>query len=146
MSNYESDPAGLGVGKRYGPLNVGGVAGVYRNEGSVNEIIWELTAKEIVNGDPFTVPLPANYLVEALYLEVETAFAASSTANLSINGGAALTTPLALSTQAALASVALTGLANLSGTTAVNIVLTGNANAIASTTGKARVLVRYRAV
>lgn len=146
MSKYESNPAGLGVGKRYGALSVGGVAGTFRGEGSQREIVWELVAGEIVNGVPFTVPLPANYLVQAIYLEVETAFAASSTANLSINGGAALTTPIPLSSQSALVSVALTGLANLSGTSAVNIVLTGNANAIASTTGNARIVVQYKAI
>lgn len=146
MSNYVANPAGLGVGKRYGALKVGGVSGVYRGEGSQQEIVFELTAGEIVNGAPFTVPLPANYLVQAIFLEVETAFAASSTANIAINGGVALTTPIPLSAQSALVSVALTGLTNLSGTAAVNLVLTGNANAIASTTGNARILVQYKAI
>jgi hypothetical protein len=146
MSNYASNPAGLGVGKRYGALSVGGVAGTYRGEGSQREIIFELSAGEITNGVPFTVPLPADYLVQAILLEVETAFAASSTANIAINGGAALSTPMSLATKAALANVALTGLANLSGTASVNLVLTGNANAIASTTGKARILVQYKAI
>lgn len=146
MSNYSANPAGLGVGKRYGPLNKGGVSGVYKGEGPNRDIIFELTAGEIVNGVPFTVPLPANYLVQAIFLEVEQAFAASSTANISINGGAALTTPISLATQTALVSVALTGLANLSGTSSVNLVLTGNANAIASTTGNARILVQYKAI
>ncbi len=146
MSNWSANPAGLGVGKRYGPLGVGGVSGEYRGDGAVREIIYEITAGEVTNGQPLTRTLPANYLVDAIYVEVETAFAASSTANLSINGGAALTTPIALSSALPLTVVALTGLANTSGTTAVNIVLTGNANAIASTTGKARVLVRYKAV
>lgn len=146
MSNYESDPASLGVGKRYGPLNVGGLSGVFRGEGSQREIVWELTAQEVVNGKPFTVPLPANYLVEALYLEVEEAFAATSSADLSIDGGAGLTTDLDLATAGALESVSLAGLANLSGTSAVDIVLTANAAAIASTTGNARVVVQYKAV
>lgn len=146
MSTYASNPAGLGVGKRYGPLLAGGVSGVYKGEGSEREIIWELAAKELPNGVPFTVALPANYLVESIYVEVETAFAASSTVNLAIGGGVALTTPISLATQAALASVALTGLTNLSATTASSIVLTANANALASTTGKARIVVRYKAV
>lgn len=146
MSTYESDPAGLGTGKRYGKLNVGGVAGTYRGEGSQSEIIYELAAGEMVNGAPFTVPLPANYLVEAVYLEVEEAFAATSGANFSIDGGDALTTELPLSSAIALTSVALTGLTKLSGTAACNIVLTADAASIASTTGKARVVIQYKAV
>lgn len=146
MSTYESDPAGLGTGKRYGKLNVGGVAGTYRGEGSQREIIYELAAGEIVNGAPFTIPVPANYLVEAVYLEVEEAFAATSGANFSIDGGDPLTTELPLSSAIALTSVALTGLTKLSGVAAGNIVLTGDAASIASATGKARVVIQYKAV
>ncbi len=143
MSTYVANPAGIGVGKRYGPLNRGGVTGVYRGEGSNREFIFELGAGEPLTGKPVTIPVVAGYVIAAIWVEVETAFAASSTANLSINGGAGLTTPIALSAPLPLTSVALTGLANTSGTTDVNIVLTGNANAIASATGKARVLVPW---
>ncbi len=146
MSSYSSNPAGLGVGKRYGPLGKGGIAGHYKGEGSNREIVYELTAGEVVNGTPFTVPLPANYLVLAIFLEVEVAFAASSTANIAIGGGAALTTPLNLAVAAPLAAVVLTGLANLSSASALNLVLTGNANAIASTTGNARIVIQYKAI
>lgn len=146
MSTYSADPAGLGVGKRYGPLNRGGVVGVYRGDGSTREFIFELGAGEPLTGKVVTIPLVANYLITAIYVEVETAFAASSTANLSINAGAGLTTPISLATAVPLTSVALTGLANTSGTGDVTITLTGNANAIASATGKARVLVAWKAI
>ncbi len=146
MSTYETNPAGLGIGKRYGALNRGGVSGVYRGEGSNREFIFELGAKEPLTGKVVTLPVVAGYVVTAIWVEVEEAFAASSTVNLSINGGVALTTPISLATIVPLTSVALTGLTNLSGTTTVNIVLTGNANAIASGTGKARVLVAWKAV
>lgn len=146
MSNYEADPAGIGVGKRYGPLVVGGVAGELPNTGSQKELVYELAADEMVTGAPMTLNLPANYLVESLYIEVEEAFAASSTADLSIGGGAGLTTDFDLATAGALLSVVTTGLANLSGTSATTVVLTPNANAIASGTGKARVIVQYKSV
>jgi hypothetical protein len=146
MSSYASNPAGLGVGKRYGPLLAGGVAGLYRGEGSEREVVVEIAAGETPVGAPLTIAVPDNYLVDALWVEVETAFAASSTINLAIKGGTALTTPIALSSAAPLAVVALTGLTNLSSATGGNIVFTPNANAIASTTGKARILLRYRAV
>jgi hypothetical protein len=146
MSSYSSNPAGLGVGKRYGQLFAGGMSGHYRGDGAEREIIVEIAAFETPTGGPMTVAVPDNYLIDAIWLEVETAFAASSTINLSVKGGAALTTPMNLAVQAPLAVIALTGLANLSSTTGGNIVFTPNANAIASTVGKARILVRYRAV
>lgn len=146
MSNYEANPAGINVGKRYGPRGLGGTSGAYRGEGSEREYIWEFTAGEVVNGAPFTLTLPAFYRVEEVYYEVEEAFAAGSTVNLSIDGGAALTTPIDVSAQAAITSAGLTGLANVTSVTDETIVLTGDAEAIASTTGKARVVVRFKAV
>ena len=145
MSTYESDPAGIGVGKRYGPLAVGGVAGELPNTGSQKELVFELAADEIF-ASGLTLDLPANYLIEALYLEVEEAFAASSVADIVVSGGTGLTTDFVLSTAAALASVVTTGMNKLSGTAATTITLTPNANAIASGTGKARVIVQYKSV
>lgn len=146
MSTYAANPAGLGVGKRYGPLNVGGIGGAMNSFGANNELVFEIRAGETAAGLGYTIPLPANFRVETIYVEVETAFAASSTCNLSIGGGAALTTPIALSSTGAITSVALTGLANTSSTTAMNIVFSANANTIASTTGSARVYVQYKAI
>ena len=143
---YESNPAGLGVGKRYGPRKLGGVVGTYEYDGSLREVIFDLATGSPMSGTPFTIGLPAHYLIVDLAIEVETAFAASSTADLSIGGGAGLTTDFDLATAGALLTVVTTGLAQLSGTAAVNMVLTANATAIASTTGKARIVVRYRAV
>lgn len=146
MSNYEANPAGLGIGQRYGAREVGGTSGTFGFEGSQREAVYELEAGEPLTGVPMTVDLPANYVVETIYFEVEEAFAATSTANLSINGGAGLTAAIALSTAGPLTSKAITGLGNLSGTAAVKMVLTGNAAAIASSTGRARVVVRFKAV
>jgi len=146
MSTYAANPAGLGVGKRYGPLGVGGIGGEYVTSGANREIIFEITAGETQAGLGFTLPLPANYRVETIYFEVETAFAASSTCNVAIGGGAALTTPISLATAVAITSVALTGLTNTSALTTQNIVFSVNANGIASTTGKARVYVQFKAV
>lgn len=146
MSTYATNPAGLGVGKRYGPLNVGGIGGEFNSFGANREIVFEIRAGETAAGLGYTLMLPANYRVETIYLEVETAFAASSTANISIGGGAALTTPIPLSSTSAITTVALTGLANTSSLTAQNIVFSANANAIASTTGSARVYVQFKAI
>lgn len=146
MSTYESDPAGLGVGKRYGPLAVGGVAGELPSSGSQKELVFELAAGEIF-ASGLTLDLPANYLIEALYLEVETAFdSGTPDADIVVSGGAGLTTDFVLGSAAAMASVALTGMTLLSGTAATTITLTPDADAIASVTGAARVIVQYKSV
>lgn len=143
---YEADPAGLGIGHRYGPRNLGGVAGVYRGDGAEREYIWELMAGEVDATPALTLVLPANYLVESVYYEVEEAFAAGSTANLSIDGGAGLTAAISLATAVPLTEAAVAGLANLSGDENVPIVLTVNTAGIDSATGNARVMVRFKAI
>ncbi len=146
MSVYESNPAGLGVGQRYGARTVGGVNGSFVQNDSQRQVVFDLAANEPMAGVPMTAELRSGYLIEEIYLEVETAFAATSTANLSINGGAGLSTAISLVNVLPLTTIALTGLANLSATSTVNIVLTGSASAQASPTGKARVVVRYKEV
>lgn len=138
--------SGEAIGKTYGPRKVGGSKGVVKTEGMFNEVVYEVTAG-MADRD-YTKQLPPFYLVDQITLEVEEAFAASSTADVTIDGGAGLTTDLDLATKA-VSNVALTGLANTAGDdskTAFDMVLTPNANAIASATGKARVVVRYRRV
>lgn len=145
MSTYESDPAGLGVGKRYGPLAVGGLGGELPNAGIQKELVFEFTAGEVF-ASGITLPLPAGYVVEDTYLEVGTAFAATSTFNISIDGGGGLTTAVPLHTLAAPISKGVTGLANPSGQAAVNIVATVDAAGIASAVGYARFVVRYKSL
>ena len=145
MSTYQSNYAGTGVGKRFGPLNPGGVGGEYKTFGGNREMIFEVTAGETASSS-FTVPIFGNFRIETIYYEVETAFAASSTANLSVNGGAGLTTPIPLSTTGPITNVALTGLANTAVIANSTVVFSVNANAIASATGKARVYVQYKSI
>ena len=133
-----------GVYTNYGARPLGGSAGVQKTEGGSNEITFELMAGELLNSG-YAVPVPANYLVDSILLEVETVFAASSTADLSIGGGSGLTTKLPL-TVAGLSSKVTTGLGNLSGTAASSVTITANANAVASAAGKAKVVVGYKAI
>lgn len=147
MSTYEADPAGLGVGKRYGARGIGGVAGVYRGDGAEREYIWEFTAGEVLNGAAsLSLILPAFYRVESIYYEVEEAFATDAEVNVSIDGGATLTTPIPLDAVAAITSAGLTGLANVTSTTNEPITVSGNTEAVESGTGKARIMVRFKAV
>ena len=133
-----------GVYTNYGARPLGGSAGVQKTEGGSNEITFELMAGELLNSG-YAVPVPANYLVDSILLEVEAVFAASSTADLSIGGGSGLTTKLPLAV-AGLSSKVTTGLGNLSGTAASSVTITANANAIASAAGKAKVVVGYKAI
>jgi hypothetical protein len=133
-----------GVYVVYGTRPVGGASGRLNTLGAVQQAVFDIDKDTI--SDPLKVKLPPHYLVTGLFLEVEEAFAASSTANISIDGGAGLTTALNLATLGQSAPV-LTGLANQSGgTTSVDAVVTPNAAAIASGTGKARLVVEYRRV
>lgn len=142
---YVTNPAGIGVGKRYGPRRVGGLTGVHRGDGINREIVIELKAGELANNAfPFTKVLQENYLVDAIYVEVEEAFATGSTVNLSIEGGDPLTTAISLATAVPVTSVALTGLENTSATAEALLRAVFSAQALASGTGKARVLVNYK--
>lgn len=127
-------------GKTYGPRAVGDVSGKYKTFGEVQEMVFELTPGALTN-----VPaqiLDGEYLVEGITLSVSTAFAAG-TADLSIGGGAGLTTDLDLTTKG-VSDVALTGLANTAGTGPVAVTLT--AAGVTGTAGHAEVVVKYKKV
>lgn len=131
------------IGKTYGPRFVGDVRGVVKTEGNKNEVTYEFTAG--TTDAPYTYTLPPFYLIQSITLEVEEAFAASSEADITVDGGAGLTTPMDL-TAKTVEDVPLTGLANTAGDDSatsfpLNLVL--DANAKASATGKARVVVQY---
>lgn len=136
---YE-DSAGLGVGKVYGAKALGGIDGDVYTSGMKGTKVFQLTAETI--DDVYDTIINSDYLVTGLVLNVKEAFAASSTADLSIDGGAGLTTDLNLVTLG-VSSPALTGLANTSGSGPVEVVLTPNANALASATGDAELIVQY---
>lgn len=137
---YLSDPAGLGVSKTQGEQSIGGSTGGLPTSGAVKQGVFEVTAG--TSDRPYSHKILNAHLVKALYLDVGEAFAASSTADLSIDGGAGLTTDLDLAT-AGLSSPALTGLTKLAGDGPVDVVLTLDANAKASATGEAKVIVEY---
>lgn len=98
MSTYAANPAGLGVGKRYGALSLGGMAGV--TVGYNGEFRWvaEITAKEQSATDSISMKLPEGYArIKGCWVEVETAFGALDTVDVLYNGVTILTAPLAVS-------------------------------------------------
>ena len=132
-----------GVYSVYGTRPVGGASGRQKTSGSEEEAIFEVFAGDLVEAN-YPITLPKHYLVEQIYVEVEEVFAASSTCDLSIDGGTALTTKIPLTTLG-VASSPITGLANVKGVGAEkDLTITVNANGIASATGKARILVKYK--
>ena len=137
---YLSDPAGLGVSKTVGAQSIGGSTGGVPTSGAVKQGVFEVTAG--TSDHPYSHKILNAHLVKALYLDVGEAFAASSTADLSIDGGSGLTSDLDLAT-AGLSAPALTGLTKLAGDGPVEVVLTLDANAKASATGVAKIIVEY---
>ncbi len=131
------------VGKTYGPRDVGGSDGVTKTEGIFNEVVFQVTAD--TDDLTYSANILGDYLVEDITLNVKTAFDASSTADISIDGGAGLTTDLDLAT-AGVSSVATTGLGNLTGTGPLQVVLTPDSTATGSDDGEATVVIRYRRI
>lgn len=145
MSNYEQDPAGLGVGKRYGPLDLGGVGGKTCTAGNDEEAIFEISAEEAAV--PLEITLFSESLVTGAFLEVEEVFAASSTVVYQIgSGGTPATAPGDLTTLGIIElDIAGISPADTNGVGALGeqLIATLNANALASATGFARLRVSY---
>ena len=132
-------------GKTYGSRGVGDVSGRLKTYGDTVELVYEITSDTSATGYYTQIIGDNEYLVDELVLEVSEAFDAASTANISIDGGAGLTTPLDLATQG-ISKPALTGLANTAGQGPVEIVFSPNATTQASAAGKAELVVKYRRV
>ena len=132
-----------GVYSNYGTRPVGGLSGRNKTSGVEEEAIFEIVAGDLVEAN-YPISLPKFYLVESVYVEVEEVFAASSTANVSIDGGGGLTTPIPLTALGAV-DLGVTGLANVQGLGVVkDLTVSITSQAVASAAGKARILVKYK--
>jgi len=131
------------VGKTYGPRFVGGSDGVTKTEGIFNEVVFQVTAG--TDDLTYSANILGDYIIEDITLNVKTAFDASSTADISIDGGAGLTTDLDLATEG-MSKPATTGLGNTTGSGPVNVVLTPDSTTTGSADGEATVVIRYRRV
>jgi hypothetical protein len=139
--SYQSNPAGLGVGKTYGAKAVGGVDGEVRTSGMTKQIVLQLTAGSIEDSYKSKI-IHDGYLVTKLTLDVEDAFASGAAMNFSIDGGDGLTTALNLAV-AGISQPALTGLTKTAGAGPVEVVFTPDAEALASAAGKAKLVIEY---
>lgn len=98
MSRYEADPAGLGVGKRYGPLSLGGTAGVTQAASGEGRVVFEISLEELAVTPVLSWEIPENYaLITGAFVEVEEAFGAGDTLDVEIDATTILAAPLAVS-------------------------------------------------
>lgn len=141
---FESNYAGIGVGKTFGVRDTGGVNGQVRTAGKEVQLTFEVTAATV--GDVYSSTILNDYIVTGLLLNVEEGFGSGATADISIDGGAGLTTDLNLNT-VGLTKPALTGLANTSGSGPVDVVLDlSDVETQAATAGKATLVVTYERI
>jgi len=99
MSNYESNPAGLGVGKRYGALSLGGVAGVTCGANGEYALVAEVSAEELAATSSIDIRIPEGYgYIEKVRVEVEEAFPAADTIDVFYNALTVLSAPVAVDT------------------------------------------------
>lgn len=96
--SYEADPAGLGVGKRFGPLNMGGVAGVTTGANGEYRLVAEVGGKELPANAAISIEIPEGYaVINRVTVEVESAFAALETVDVDYDGATILSAPVAAS-------------------------------------------------
>jgi len=134
---YETNPAGIGVDQHYG-VEKTGVTGVLNTLGKEVEVVFEITPTNLDH--PFVHTLPAGYSVTDITLDVEDEYT-TGTADLSIDGGAGLTTDMALDAKS-FGKVDMAGLANTSDIDSVDLVMTFPVAVTGE--GYARVIITYK--
>lgn len=141
---YDSDPAGLGVGKHYGVRQVGDVAGVIGGVNGVETAVFQLKAGDIAFLESQSVIVPPYSMVREVVVEVSEAFAASSTIDMDL-GGVSILTAAADLTVVGVSSETLTATAGDLVTDADYADMTADVNSsgAASTVGEAKVTVRF---
>ena len=136
--SYENS-AGLGVGQNYGVRTLGGGAGKLRTAGKEVQVTFEYGFDNM--DQPFEVVLPKGARVIGADLQVDEAFAASSDATVAINGGVGIVADLSSITSEAISVGTLTN--NPVTVDGWVLASTSSAEAIASATGKATLVVTY---
>jgi hypothetical protein len=97
--SYESDPAGLGVGKRYGPLHLGGVGGVTCGANGDYKYVVEVSAEEIAGNAAVALNIADIYgAIVDVKFEVEEGFPALDTLDVFYDGVTILSAPVAVDT------------------------------------------------
>lgn len=85
---YEVNPAGLGVGKRYGPLNLGGSNGKKGTAGSDDEAVFFMATEELSADAAQVISVPPYSEVVSVWYKVDDAFGAGDTFAVTLGGNA----------------------------------------------------------
>jgi len=144
---YVSDPAGLGVGKRYGPLHTGGMQGAKKTDGSENEATFEISFDELDASAAQVIKVPAYSKITGVTVTVSEVFGTGDVLDITMAGEVITEAPVAVSALGiltpALQSTDVTHLVNNT-TSAVDLVLDVSAiDAGTPETGKAKIVVAY---
>jgi len=83
---YEVNPGGLGVGKRYGPLNLGGSNGKKGTFGSHDEAIFFITTEELSADAAQTIEVPPYSEIVSVWYKVSDAFGTGDTMAITLGG------------------------------------------------------------
>lgn len=83
---YSSDPAGLGVGKRYGPLHLGGVQGAQKTYGAYTEAVFEISFEELDASAAQVIKVPAYAEIVEVVAEVKEVFGTGDTLDVTLDG------------------------------------------------------------
>ena len=145
---YESNPAGLGVGKRYGPLHLGGVQGAHKTYGNVSEAVFEISFEELSASAAQVIKVPPYAQVTEVTAEVKEVFGTGDTLDVTLAGNTILgVTKVDCATIGPQGPITLTATtANLQvGATAEDLVVdTTLVDAGTPETGFVKVCVKYR--
>ncbi len=145
--SYVSDPAGLGVGKRYGPLHLGGVQGSKRTAGSDVEATFEISFEELDASAAQVIKVPAYSKVKDITVTVSEVFGTGDVLDITMAGNVITQAPVSVAAlgllKPALQSTTAANLINNT-TAAVDLVLDVSAiDAGTPLTGEAKVVVTY---
>ena len=145
---YESDPAGLGVGKRYGPLHLGGMQGSKKGYGDEVTSTIEISFEELDASAAQVIKLPPYAKVTSCYVVVEEVFGTGDTLDVKLNGTSILSAAIAVSALGVVeGSLAVAAADYTVGATAEDLVVdTTLIDAGTPETGMAKVVVNYKAV
>lgn len=146
MSNYETDPAGLGIGKRFGARDVGGTGGSYVHNNSEREAVFHLVAGEAMSAAQMTATLPAGYSVTDIVYEVTEAFDGTTPGFTVVIGGGTASTEDSLGTIIAATSYTAGSITNLTNVASKDLVITPDTATQGATVGKARIVAKYVAL
>ncbi len=147
---YVTDPAGLGVGKRYGPLKLGGVQGSKKGYGSDNEAVFEITFDELDASNAQDIKIPAYSKISDVTVTVKEVFGTGDVLNIEMAGEVITEAAVAMTAlgilKPALQSTDVTHLVNNT-TSAVDLLLDVSAiDAGTPETGECKVVVTYEKI